>query len=143
MDSSNEFNRKNEIEDYLYDVKENIDNSKEERIEMHSLIADSGDVIDYPNNIDENLQSSIKSQLTIRQSIDSLLKHDQFNDKQNIILSEKIDVKESFPSQLSIRNKSQDMNPITEYSYENNQSIKHKENLELNLNRYYFSFRSY
>jgi len=138
MDSSNEFNRKNEIEDYLYDVKENIDNSKEERIEMHSLIADSGDVIDYPNNIDENLQSSIKSQ-----SIDSLLKHDQFDDKQNIILSEKIDVKESSPSQLSICNKLQDMNPITEYSYENNQSIKHKKNLELNLNRYYFSFRSY
>jgi hypothetical protein len=121
MDSSNEFNRKNEIEDYLYDVKENIDNSKEERIEMHSLIADSGDVIDYSNNIDENLQSSIKSQ-----SIDSLSKHDQFDDKQNIILSEKIDVKESSPSQLSICNKSQDMNPIIEYSYENNQSIKHK-----------------
>jgi hypothetical protein len=76
MDSSNEFNYKNEIEDHLYDVNENI----KERIEMHeifkySLIANSGDVID--NN--ENLQSSIKSQ---------------------------------------------DINPIIEYSYENNQSIK-------------------
>jgi hypothetical protein len=76
MDSSNEFNHKNVIEDHLYDVNENID----ERIEMneifkYNLITDSGDVID--NN--ENLQSSIKSQ---------------------------------------------DINPIIEYSYENNQSIK-------------------
>jgi len=102
MDSSNEFNHKNEIEDHLYDVNE--------RIEMHeifkyNLIANSGDVID--NN--ENLQSS-----------NSLLKHDQFDDKKNIILPEKIDLKES----LSIHNKSQDINPIIEYSYENNQSIK-------------------
>jgi hypothetical protein len=107
MDSSNEFNYKNEIEDHLYDVNENI----KERIEMHeifkySLIANSGDVID--NN--ENLQSSIKSQL----------KHDQFDDKKNIILTEKTDLKEP----LLIHNKSQDINPITEYSYENNQSIK-------------------
>jgi hypothetical protein len=104
MDFSNEFNRsdeenstqidyekiyKNEIEDHLYDVNE-TNTSKDERLEMHetfkySLIADSGDVIDCPNNNDENLQSSRKSQLTVHPSINSLLKYDQFDDNNRLI----------------------------------------------------------
>lgn len=119
MDASNELDHdekryKNQIEDYLYDVKENIDetnNSRVEGVEMQEIfkynhITDNGDVND------ENLQSSIILKLTVRQSVHSLMKFND-NDEQNIILSEKTDFKdlnpyESSPSLLSINNKSQD-----------------------------------
>jgi hypothetical protein len=76
MDSSNE------IGHHLYDIETN--HNKDERIELQetfqcSLIADNGDVIDSLNKNDENLQSSNKSQISVCPSINSLLKHEQFD----------------------------------------------------------------
>ncbi|CAF1241192.1 unnamed protein product [Rotaria sordida] len=127
MNSSNEFNQidensilinhekiyKNKIEDDLYDVKEIMDesiNDKYERIfniqtDIHetlkssikndnldkilhisqcNLITNNDDIIHYPKNNSEDFQSSIKSKLIIRQSIDSFLKFNQSEDDGHI-----------------------------------------------------------
>ena len=103
-ESSNEFNRYEEIsektmEDYLYGNKENTDELK------YNWITDSGDINDLVNNH----QSTSKSHL----SINSLLKQDEHSElhptfdttnilekkesEENLILSEKIDLKDLNP----------------------------------------------